>query len=352
MKKVVIIGGGFAGAAAAKELERCPNIRTILIDTKDYFEFTPSVLRTIVEPEHMKAINSRHSNYLKKTKIIVGNVTSVSKKDVTVRKTKDTKKIAFDYLVICSGSRYDSPMKEENLVVETRASHLKKYYDKLLRAKNILIIGGGPVGTELAAEVAALCKGKKITLVHSRDELIERSNKSAREYAAKQLEKLGVSFLFNSRIVRREEKNYVTEDGKKIPADLVFMCVGMTPNGEFLKKNFSESLNEKNQLIVNSNQQIKGHKNIFAAGDITAIAEEKLAQNAEKQGEIAGKNIRRIIESKELEEYISKPRVMVISLGKWDGILTYKNFSLKGLVAGVLKGLIEWKTMISHGKLK
>jgi NADH dehydrogenase FAD-containing subunit len=47
---VVIVGGGFAGAYVAKALEDC--FRVTLVDNKDYFEFTPSVLRTIVEPNH------------------------------------------------------------------------------------------------------------------------------------------------------------------------------------------------------------------------------------------------------------------------------------------------------------
>ena len=61
MKSVVIIGGGFAGAYAAKHLENDFNVT--LIDGKDYFEFTPSVLRTIVEPTHIKKIQVLHTHY-------------------------------------------------------------------------------------------------------------------------------------------------------------------------------------------------------------------------------------------------------------------------------------------------
>src|SRR3989344_3467912 len=121
-KKVVIIGGGFAGSDVAKKVEK--EVDVTLIDTKNYFEFTPGVLRTIVEPEHIKKIQDLHSDYLKSAKIIVGKVNEVSKEYVLVGK----KKIYFDYLVISSGSSYNSPFKEQRVVIARRAENLKKYY--------------------------------------------------------------------------------------------------------------------------------------------------------------------------------------------------------------------------------
>ena len=53
-KKLVIIGGGFAGSLVARNLEKEFNVT--LIDTKPYFEFTPGILRTIVEPDHIKKV--------------------------------------------------------------------------------------------------------------------------------------------------------------------------------------------------------------------------------------------------------------------------------------------------------
>jgi NADH dehydrogenase FAD-containing subunit len=126
MKKLVIIGGGFAGSIVAKLLESRFNV--VLIDTKSFFEFTPSVLRTIVVPNHIKKIQIPHRSYLKKSKIIVGEVSEVSDKFVKIR----GKKISFDYLIVTSGSSYSLPIKEKNIVNTARVSHLKKCYNKLL----------------------------------------------------------------------------------------------------------------------------------------------------------------------------------------------------------------------------
>ena len=80
MKKVVIIGGGFAGAYAAKNLEI--DFGVTLIDSKDYFEFTPSILRTIVEPRHITKIQVLHSHYLKNADFIRGVVKEINVREV------------------------------------------------------------------------------------------------------------------------------------------------------------------------------------------------------------------------------------------------------------------------------
>ena len=76
MEKVVIIGGGFTGAKCAKRLEN--DFSVTLIDTKDYYEFTPGILRTIINPNHTRHIQILHKDYLKKTNIIVNEVKSIS----------------------------------------------------------------------------------------------------------------------------------------------------------------------------------------------------------------------------------------------------------------------------------
>src|SRR3989344_7070437 len=126
MKKIAIIGGGFAGAYAAKHLEKY--FEVTLIDTKDYFEFTPSVLRTLVEPKHIKKIQVLHSHYLTNSKVINDRVIEIRDKSVIL---KNGKKVKFDYLVLSSGSFYNRPFKCENILSSTRAHDLAEDNNKL-----------------------------------------------------------------------------------------------------------------------------------------------------------------------------------------------------------------------------
>ena len=76
MKRVVIIGGGFAGSTVAMKLQSDFNVT--LIDDKDYFEYTPGVLRAIVEPAHANKLQAIHDGYLKKAKVLNCKVDSIS----------------------------------------------------------------------------------------------------------------------------------------------------------------------------------------------------------------------------------------------------------------------------------
>ncbi len=339
MKKIIIIGGGFAGAYCAQHLKS--DFDVTFIDSKDYFEFTPSVLRTIVEPEHASKIQVLHTTYLRQAVIIKGEVTSVTHTEVKVGKHT----FPYDYLIIASGSTYNSPIKEKDLVIASRADELREYAHKLEKAASVLIIGGGLVGVELAAEIVVRYPQKKITLVHAKTELIERNPPRARTYARKFLEKRGVTILWGERVIRKKKEGYVTDKGSLLSADLAFLCTGIKPNYEYMRKYCSTSINERQNICVNPFLQVQGYQHVFAAGDITNIPEEKTAQNAEKQAEIVVRNIYRAEKGEPLEEYRSTPRVMVISLGEWDGMMVYKNFVLTGFIPGLLKQLIEWKTM-------
>ena len=338
MKKVVIVGGGFAGAYCARTLEK--EFEVTLIDQKEYYEFTPSILRTLVEPEHARKIQALHSSYLTTTEIIKEKVIDITPKGVKTTKTF----LPFDYAIICSGSRYNDPIKGRNVVIASRAAELQQYTEKLRQAERVLIVGGGLVGVELAAEIVTAFPNKKVTLVHAMAELMERNHPNARRYAQAFLQKKGVDIIFNEFVTKHTETECTTDQGRKIKADLVFLCIGIIPNYGHLS-GMKESLNERHYLKVNENLQVMGYENIFAAGDITAIMEEKTAQNAEKQAEVVAENIKRLERGKQLQRYASRPRTIVISLGKWDGILVRRNIVLTGLIPGMLKTLIEWKTM-------
>ena len=341
MKRLVIIGGGFVGATVARELEG--EFHVTLIDSKDYFEFTPSILRTIVEPDHMKKVQLLHSHYLKKAVLIREEVEEITEKNVVLKK----KKVPYDYLVLALGSRYNSHIKESNVVLAMRATILREAHKELDQAKHVVIIGGGLVGIELAAEIAEhYTDTKKVTLIHSRNELIPRQTSKARLYAKRFFEKRNVALLLEDRLVDIKDSVLYTKKGRKIKADMFFLCVGIKPNTKLVEKSFPKSLTERGAVSVNEYLQVKDLSHVFSAGDVSGIAEEKTAQNAERAACVIVENLRRKLrEEKELKKYENKSRVMITSLGKWRGILTYKNMTLTGIVPGLLKSVVEWKSM-------
>lgn len=341
MKRVVIVGGGFAGSAIARELET--KFAVTLIDTKNYFEFTPGILRTVVSPAHIRKIQALHSHSLHRAAIVVDRVISINSSQVRTEKAT----YPYDYLVIASGSSYSPPIKESGIVVATRAEHLREHHAKLDQANSVLIIGGGPVGVELAAEIAEHYPRKQITIVHANDRLIERNTPKAISYATAFLAARNVKVRYNERVVStKDTRTFVTNLGNEIDADIAFMCTGIVPNYEFMRGHLPEKLTERNFIKVNEFLQVEGMRNVFAAGDVNNCPIEKTAQNAQRQAKLAAANIRALEAGKPLAPYASKPTPMVISLGKWRGVFTYKKTVITGFIPGIMKGLIELKEMI------
>src|SRR3989344_1388254 len=285
MKKLVIIGGGFAGAKIAKALESEFNVT--LIDSKDYFEFTPSILRAIIKTKYLKKIQILHKYYLKKSKIIKGRVEEINKDKVIL---KNNSPLKFDYLVICSGSSYNAPFKEQDIVIATRGNHIMNCHSKLKKAKNITIIGGGLVGIELAGEILWKFPFKKVTIIQSKGKILSRNHQKSINYSKKYLENRGVKIIYGERAITKNKDTILTNKGTKIKSDLVFICTGILPNSKFMIPKFNKGL-------IN---------------------------------------------------YVPKEKPMVISLGRYNGIFEYKGIVLFGIIPAFLKWFIEKKTMIKY----
>jgi NADH dehydrogenase FAD-containing subunit len=318
MKKVIIVGGGFAGSYCAKRLE--DNFEVTLIDTKDFFEFTPSVLRVLVEPEHLNKIQILHKDYLRKTRLINGRVSKIDKKNVFVGR----KKYRYDYIVISSGSFYGSPFKKENIVHPNRGIELRDYSKKLHNCDRILIVGGGLVGVELAGEIIDKYSDKDICLIQKSDRLVPRNNPKCSDKVWKYLSNKGVKLKLGETFYDKKNSDY----------DMIFFCTGIKPNLEFIKDS-----------TVDEFLRVNGKKNMFIGGDAAGINEEKTAQNAVEHAKIIVENIKRLDKGRKLKEYKKKKRIYLISLGKKKGILEYGNFVWLGRIPALLKEFVEKKHM-------
>jgi len=348
--KIVIIGGGFAGAYAAKKLHK--KFQVTLIDTKDYFEFTPSVLRTIVEPNHLKKIQIPHHNYLdlKNVTVYKGTVTQIQKDKVIL----DTgEHFDFNYLLLTAGSTYNLPFKQANVIMSTRGDTLSRCYHNLLSAKKVLIIGGGIVGVELAGEICEKFPEKEITIVHSGKHLMSSNQipQGAVEYATKFFQKKNVKLRLAERVIKQiSNSSFLTDKGNVLESDLTFLSTGIKSNAFILKNGpYESSIDQNGFASVNEFLQLKANKHIFVAGDIASLKEEKLAQNAEKSAKIAVKNLCiHASQSKNLIKYDITTRPKLISLGKYAGIFVYKSIYFGGILPALMKEFVEFKVMTAY----
>jgi NADH dehydrogenase FAD-containing subunit len=339
MIKLVVIGGGFAGSIIARRLEQ--HMDVTLVDTKEYFEFTPGILRALVQFNHLSFTQVPHANYLHHTRVIVGTADHISNNEVRV----GNQSLPYDYLVIATGSRYASPIKDSIMALASRADELHNYFQRLESAQSVLIIGGGLVGVELAAEIVTRYPSKKVILVHAGTHLLERNTLIVQRYATKFLRRHKVEIHYGQMVTRLEGGEFITDSGQSLTADLAFMCTGLVPNNEVIKASFAGAINERGYVRVNKFLQLIDQQQIFAVGDVNDCGVEKTAQNAQRQAKVAIANILALEAGQTLRPYPATATPMVISLGSARGIFTHHGFTLTGFIPALMKAYIERREM-------
>lgn len=152
--------------------------------------------------------------------------------------------------------------------------------EKVTSAKSILIVGGGPTGVELAGEIAVDFPDKKVTIVHRGSRLTEFIGAKASKKALNWLVKRKVDVLLGQSVnvdAKTEEGTYVTSNGETIAADCHFVCVGAKLGSSWLQDTrVKVCLDSNGRVMVDEHLRVKGHKNIFAIGDITDVPVSKI----------------------------------------------------------------------------
>ncbi|KAG5575027.1 hypothetical protein H5410_055161 [Solanum commersonii] len=334
-KNVVVIGGGVAGSVVAKTLQSEVNVS--LIDEKEYYEITWASLRCMVEPEFAKRSVISHSEYLPHAKIIPSTAVDITDTDVL---TKQGSRIAYDYLVVATGHTQSS--------AETRTEKISQYqaeYEKIKAADSILIVGGGPTGVELAAEIVADFPAKKVTLVHRGSRLLEFIGESASKKALNWLTSKKVEVILEQSVVVNSQSDgvYRISGGETIVADCYFLCTGTLFGSVWLKETIlKDSLDSRGRVMVDSNLRIKGRNNIFAIGDITDVSELKQGYLAQEHAKVVAKNITTLIKGVEDDHKLAvyKPAtkaLAIVSLGRKDAVAQFPCLSIAGRVPGMIK---------------
>ncbi|KAL0143998.1 hypothetical protein V8B55DRAFT_1482594 [Mucor lusitanicus] len=311
-KKVVIIGGGFTGFTVASILDPMPRFHVTLIDTKDSFEYTPGMIKLLVRPEETSSLRVRHDAYVKQGRVVIGYADRIVDDAKNVKVNDEY--IPFDYLVIATGSTYQSKLKSFDTSSLYRLSELATEHQQLKQAKSVLIIGGGLVGCELASEIAShtfpapYSAKKKITLIDCHDTLVSRSSVKRQHNATNYFKSLGVQVILNEKIVdfdSAENNTYLGSTGTRYAGyDKVFLATGTAPCNQILKGDgdvgFESCLDHWGRVKVKPTLQLDHWKyhHIFSGGDVTNVLEEKTGYAATLAGVCIARNICRVEKGK------------------------------------------------------
>jgi len=347
-KHVVIIGGGYGGIALASTLQK-NQIPFTLVDPKDCFHHNVAACRAGVFPEQW---NDKQCIDFKKSFGDHFHQGFVTKVDLEAKKIfigdDQESPLEFTDVVFAVGSNGPFPGKSTKATMEDIKSEYETLAKAIEKSDEIVIIGGGPVGVEMAGEIVDRYKDKKIHLIHSGNHLVTKEFGDTFQTNMRWcLDNANVEVILNDRVVNLDElksgimetQTVKTQEGKNINCQLVLICIGMKPDLTLSKTVFgTDTFDQNNRLEVNEFLQVKGHTNVYAIGDCTNTKEFKMAAHAERQGELLGSNFLRSLKNQPLNPYKTAFEGMVITFGSCRGAGVFNGWNLPSFAVGFIKG--------------
>lgn len=369
--RVVIIGGGFAGLAAAKGLEE-QELQVILIDKHNYHTFQPLLYQVAtggLEPDSIafplrKLFNDVENFYFRLAEV---------KKINPQKKIVETSigNLEYDELIIATGSKtnffgntniqkYTMEMKSIPQSLNIRSLILENFEEALLTSNieernalmNFIIVGGGPTGVELAGALAEMKKGilpkdypdldirkMQINLIQSSDCILKGMSAKASEKAEDFLINLGVNVWKNLRVLDYDGKIVTTSGQDHFKAETVIWAAGV--QGEMIDGLHAECVIERAARIkVNEYNQVLSHPNIYAIGDVACMASEEkpyghpmMAQPAIQQGRLVSKNILAKLFNKTLKAFVYNDKGSMATIGRNKAVVDLPKWKFQGVFA-------------------
>ncbi|KAJ6616673.1 hypothetical protein B0H10DRAFT_2164611 [Mycena sp. CBHHK59/15] len=258
----------------------------------------------------LKTIVVVGGSYVDSTSIVRGIVTVILPQRVVLASGES---IPYEYLIMATGT--GTPPLDLGTKVGGVASTMA-LQERLKQADNIVVIGGGAFGIQLAMDTKELYPSKNVTLMHSRHQLMNRFDPLLHLIVAKRAAALGVNLVLGQRVKMpaggfpMTGPSYHVElaDGGLIPADVAVACIGAVPLSAPLLSLSSSSVDPVSKFIlVKPTLQIvdPAFPNVFGIGDVAATGRNKAAAPRYHQAALAAHNIVNPISgSSERAEYV------------------------------------------------
>ncbi|WP_405863750.1 FAD-dependent oxidoreductase [Streptomyces sp. NBC_00005] len=296
---VVVIGGGYGGASAAKALDEVADVA--LIEPRDAFFHAVGALRATVDPEFLPRVFFPYDRLLSRGRVIRDRAVAVEPGRVTLASGKA---LPADYIVLATGSSYPFPAKNEFHVASEAMEQYAYAQRQLAEAEQVMLLGAGPVGLEFAGEIKAKWPGKGVVIVDPASDILCEYEPELREEIRRQLADLDVRLILGSPLhdepgTRSGELGrfqVTTGAGIDVTGDIWFRCYGGRPHTDYLVGALADVRHGGGRIAVTESLQVKGQETVFALGDITDLPESKRAGAAMRHAAVVARNITSLIE--------------------------------------------------------
>jgi NADH:ubiquinone reductase (H+-translocating) len=353
-KRVVIVGGGFAGVAAARALRHSDG-EVILIDRRNHHIFQPllyqvatAVLSSSEIAVPIRQLEAKQRNVF----VLLAEVTGINAASRTIEATlpgAGVRKMTFDYLVVATGThpsyfghdefvRYAPGLKTLGDAETIRTKILSAFEvaatteDEDERARNMtfILVGAGPTGVELAASLAHLIKvtlrgnfhridpaKARIILLDGAKRVLPTFAESLSHKVTRRLEKLGVKVMTNVKVEAVDENGVVAGE-QRIPSATVIWTAGVAASP--IPTMLSAKTDRAGRAVVDPFLRVMDLSGVFVVGDAASITQHGdlvpgVAQAAIQQGHYVGRLIAKELQGRKVERpfrYFDKGNMAVV----------------------------------------
>ena len=389
-KKVVVIGGGFAGYNFIRYLDHLDYSIT-LVDRNNYIFFPPllyQVATGFLEPSNISYPYRKMIRNRKNISFKMGELVRVLPGEKRVELT--TGILEYDELIIATGTETNYfgmqnvknnaiPMKTINDAIEMRNYLLRQMErattmlddpESLRRILNIVVVGGGPTGVEISGMLAEMVTSVfrkdypeirnsgvpiQIYLVDGAEQLLKPMSVRAQQNTFKNLEQLGVKILLGSYVKDYIDHEVVLANGTVIATDNLIWAAGITASAfEGLP---DEAYRAGKRLMTDAYNQVAGLPNIYAIGDTSILTSDaafpnghpQVAQVALQQGKNLANNFKRKLSGKAPVPFKYHDKGSMAVIGRNMAVADLPpNLHFKGFIAYFIWGFIHLVSLVHY----
>ena len=391
-KKIVILGGGFAGVECARQLEKefgnNPEIELVMVSEDNFLLFTPmlpQVASGMIETRHI-VLPIR--TVCKKTKFYEGRIKNIDPygKIVTLWGTGDKRGISihYDFLVVALGSEtnffgmadveknaYTMKTLNDAVMLRNRIIDMLEQAENetnpILRKSflNFVVAGGGFAGIETAGELMDLLldarkhyptiskEDLRVVVIEALPMILPGFNEKLADFAKEKMTDRKIDIRLKTAITSFDGNEVTTKvlvQNPKEPTDepiidvirtkTLIWTAGVTPVNTIKRSMFKT---EKGKVIVNDYLEVADFPGVFAIGDCALHIDPKTqrplpptAQIAEAQAKIAAKNLISLIKNSKKEKFVYHSKGQMAIIGKRSGIATFLGMNISGFWAWLI----------------
>jgi NADH dehydrogenase len=368
-KRIIVIGGGFAGLQIIKNLKK-DLFDILLIDKLNHHQFQPlfyQVATSQIEPSTISFPLRKIFQYRKDVRIRLAKVQSINPEENMVHTNAGD--FTYDYLIIASGCKTNyfgnKEIKKHVFSLKTTyqaitiRNDVLENFEKILSAEgaeceglyNIVIVGGGPTGVELAGAFAEIKRDVlpkdffridfsklQVTLLEGSMHTLNNMSSMAQKASSDYLTKMGVVLKMGLFVNNYDGNTLTLSNGETMKSKNVIWAAGVT--GNLIAGLHEDIIMRGNRIKVNRYNKVEGYENIFAIGDIAYMetpiypkGHPQVANVAINQGKNLANNLKAMEFNKKLKEYEYKDLGSMATIGRNKAVVDLHRFHFKGLFA-------------------